>query len=54
MVKSENARKSMTNPAVPDALSAARQQIEKRLGAEAASVRRDPEPALQEALALRR
>jgi hypothetical protein len=45
---------SLPNPAVPDSLVAPRKQLEKRLGAEAALVRRDLEPALQEALALRR
>jgi tetratricopeptide (TPR) repeat protein len=35
-------------------LNTTKVQIEKRLGAEAAAVRRDPEPALQEALTLRR
>lgn len=54
LVKSENITQSLPNPAVPDSLVAPRKQLEKRLGAEAALVRRDPEPALQEALALRR
>jgi len=54
VVKSENLTRSLPNGAVSDALAAARRQFEKRLGAEAAAVRRNPEPALQEALALRR
>jgi len=54
MVKSESLMHSLANPAVPASLAAARQQIEKRVGATAAAVRRDPEPALREALALRR
>ncbi len=54
VVKSETLTRSLPNAAVPDALAAARRQLEKRLGAEAMSVRRNPEPALQEALAVRR
>jgi tetratricopeptide (TPR) repeat protein len=53
IVKSESITRSLPKPAVPDSLVADRKQIEKRLGAEAARVRRDPEPVLQEALALR-
>jgi hypothetical protein len=53
IVKSEKITRLLPNPAVPDSLAAARKQIEKRLGADAESVRRNPEPALQEALALR-
>ena len=54
ILKSENLTQSLSNPAIPDTVVAAQHQIEKRLGAEAASVRRDPEPVLREALALRR
>jgi len=54
MVKSETLMQSLPNPTVPASVAATRQKIEKRLGATAAMVRRDPEPALQEALALRR
>jgi tetratricopeptide (TPR) repeat protein len=54
MVKSESLMESLPNPAVPASVAAVRQKIEKRLGATAAGVRRDPEAALQEALALRR
>jgi tetratricopeptide (TPR) repeat protein len=54
IVKSELLAQSLPNPSVPEAMIAAQKQIEKRLGAEAASVRRDLEPALREALALRR
>ncbi len=53
IVKSEKITRLLPSPAVPDSLAAARKQMEKRLGAEAESVRRNPEPALQEALALR-
>jgi len=54
VVKSESVTRLLQKPEVPAALDAERQQIEKRLGREAAAVRRDLEPALQEALALRR
>jgi tetratricopeptide (TPR) repeat protein len=54
MVKSENITRALSNPALPDSLVALRMQLEKQLGAEAAALRRDPEPALREALALRR
>jgi tetratricopeptide (TPR) repeat protein len=54
LVKSENVRRSLPNPTGPDSLTAARSQMEKHLGAAAVSIRRDPEPALREALALRR
>ncbi len=54
VVKSESVTRLLPKPEVPAALDAERQQVEKRLGREAAAVRRDLEPALQEALALRR
>jgi tetratricopeptide (TPR) repeat protein len=54
IVKSESLTRSLPNPAVSDELTAARKELESKMGAAAASVRRDPEPALQEALALRR
>ena len=54
IVKSEKITRSLPSSAVPDALAAAaRRKMEKRLGPEAESVRRNPGPALQEALALR-
>jgi tetratricopeptide (TPR) repeat protein len=53
LVKSENIVQPVSKPVVPDSLAATRKQMEKRLGAEAVSIRRDPEPAVQEALALR-
>jgi tetratricopeptide (TPR) repeat protein len=53
LVKSESATQSLHN-AVQGYRVAARQRIEKQLGAAAAEVRRNPEPALQQALALRR
>jgi tetratricopeptide (TPR) repeat protein len=54
VLKSENLTRSLPNPAVPEILVATRTQLENKLGAQAPSIRRDPEPALQEALALRR
>jgi tetratricopeptide (TPR) repeat protein len=53
IVKSETMTGSLSNPAVANSTAAARKQMEKRLGAEAASVRRDPEPFLLKALTLR-
>jgi tetratricopeptide (TPR) repeat protein len=54
MVKSESVRRSLPNSSVPPSLAATQQEIEKRLGAEATTIRRHPEPVLAEALALRR
>jgi len=54
MVKSESMTKTSSAAAVPDSAAQVRKQIEKRLGAAAQAVRRDPEPGLREALALRR
>lgn len=54
MVKSESVAQSIHPTAVPANLVTTRQRIERRLGAAAAVVRRDPEPVLREALALRR
>jgi tetratricopeptide (TPR) repeat protein len=54
MVKSETVTRSQHSSAVPALQTAAREQIEERLGASAAAIRRDPEPVLQEALSLRR
>jgi tetratricopeptide (TPR) repeat protein len=53
IVKSDSMKQPVSSSAPPDSLAATRKQMEKRLGAEAASIRRDPEPAVQEALALR-
>ncbi len=52
IVKSEKITRLLPNPTVPDSLSTARRQLEKRLGADAKAVRRNPEPVLREALAL--
>jgi tetratricopeptide (TPR) repeat protein len=54
MVKSEMLTQSLHSTAVPVAQTAARLEVERQLGASAASVRRDPEPVLQQALTLRR
>jgi tetratricopeptide (TPR) repeat protein len=54
LVKSEKVTQSIPKAAVPDSLVAARKQLEKRLAGEAATLRLNPEPALQEALVLRR
>jgi tetratricopeptide (TPR) repeat protein len=54
MVKSDLLAQSLPKPPFPASVAAARQQIEKRLGAAANPVRRDLEPALQQALKLRR
>jgi tetratricopeptide (TPR) repeat protein len=53
IVKSDSMKQPVFNSAPPDSLVATRKQMEKRLGAEAALIRRDPEPVAQEALALR-
>jgi tetratricopeptide (TPR) repeat protein len=54
IVKSEAITQSLPDKTQADSLVATRKQIEKRLGAEAAAIRRDPSAALEEALALRR
>lgn len=53
MVKSDLVAQSLPSSPVPASMSATRQQLEKRLGTAALALRRDPDPALQEALALR-
>jgi len=53
LVKAQSVMQA-SNTAVPETVTAARKQMERKMGAEAASIRRDPEPALREALALRR
>lgn len=54
LVKSESLSRSLSSPAVPGSLTATRARLEKQLGSASAALRRDPNPALQEALALRR
>jgi tetratricopeptide (TPR) repeat protein len=53
ILKSEKLTRLLPSPSVPDSLTTARKQMERRLGPQAEWVRRNPEPALQEALALR-
>ena len=52
-VKSESMENSLRGVSLVVSLKTVRQQIEKRLGAEAVAVRHDPEPVLRQALALR-
>jgi tetratricopeptide (TPR) repeat protein len=54
LLKSENLTKAIPNSSVSEPQVAARRQLEKKLGTEAALIRRDPDPALREALAVRR
>jgi tetratricopeptide (TPR) repeat protein len=54
IVKSESLKQPQANPEFAASVSATRQLMERRLGASAAAARRDLEPALKEALALRR
>jgi tetratricopeptide (TPR) repeat protein len=53
-VKSESIAGSLGDGAPAESLLTAKKQIEKRVGGEAAKLRGNPEPALKEALALRR
>jgi tetratricopeptide (TPR) repeat protein len=53
-VKAESLTRSLPNGAVSVSPNAARRDIEKKLGVEAAAIRRDPEPVLKEAMALQR
>ena len=53
LVKSQKVMLSIPGAAVPDSLIAAQKKLEKQLGAAAAAVRRNPEPAVTEALGLR-
>jgi tetratricopeptide (TPR) repeat protein len=54
LVKSATLEKALPEASQRQTLADASKQAEKRVGAEAAAIRRDPEPMLQEALALRR
>ena len=54
MVKSELVGKSVAQPALPASVAETRSALEKRLGAEAVVIRRDPESTLQDALRLQR
>jgi len=53
LVASQKITQSISGAVVPDSLIAAQKQLEKRLGITAVAVRRDLDPALNEALALR-
>jgi tetratricopeptide (TPR) repeat protein len=53
LVKANNLNQSAVHAPLPDSEISARRQLEKRLGSSAA-IERNPEPLLQEALALRR
>jgi tetratricopeptide (TPR) repeat protein len=54
MVKSELIGQSLPAPAVPKSAPDARRKLEKRLGAEAAAIRSNPEPTLRDALRVQR
>lgn len=54
MVKSEAMAQSLAKPEVMQPVTEARQRLEKRLGAEAAAIRRNPDAAVQEALRVQR
>ena len=54
MVKSESMSKSGSNPAVAASAAARRLALEKRLGAEAVAIKRNPEPVLKDALRVQR
>lgn len=54
IVRSESVAQLLPKETIPDVLAETRKRLEKRLGAAATAIRRDPEPSLQEALALRR
>jgi tetratricopeptide (TPR) repeat protein len=54
LVKAESTAKLAEKSPLPEAAAVTRAKIEKQLGPVAASVRRDPEPALHEAMQLRR
>lgn len=54
MVKSELIGQSLPTPPIPQSAAGARLELEKKLGAEAATIRRNPEPAVREALLVQR
>jgi tetratricopeptide (TPR) repeat protein len=54
LVKSKALQDSLPDPSQRQFLADASKQAEKRVGGEASAIRRDPEPTLREALALRR
>jgi len=54
VVRSESVAQLLPKETIPEELEVTRKQLEKRIGPSAAAIRRDPDPALKEALALRR
>ena len=52
-IKSDSLEESLPNASPMSSVKAARKQIETRLGAQAAAIRRNPEPLVRQALALR-
>jgi hypothetical protein len=54
MVKSERLSQSLAKSNLAATVAQARQQLEKRLGAEADGVRRNPDPLLRDALRAQR
>jgi tetratricopeptide (TPR) repeat protein len=54
MVKSERLSQSLAKSNLAATVVQARQQLEKRLGAEAVGIRRNPDPLLQDALRAQR
>jgi hypothetical protein len=54
ILKSETLAQSVKPSPLPESAAALQHSLESHLGAEAAAIRRDPDPALSEALALRR
>ena len=54
MVKSERLVQSLPKSGLSATVAGARQQLEKRLGAEAEAIRRNPDPVLQDALRVQR
>ena len=54
LIKAEAEAKLGSKSPLPESVTNIREKLEKRLGGTAISIRRDPEPALQQALTLRR
>ncbi len=54
LVKAESTAKLASKSPLPDSVTTTTARLEKRLGPVSASIRRNPEPALQEAIQLRR
>jgi tetratricopeptide (TPR) repeat protein len=54
IVKAHSEAQSLSASALPDSIKSTQHDLEKRLGLAAEAIRRNPEPAVQEALVLRR